>query len=109
MRGAGAELLQALDALVGVILDSGDGGHDGGGAEPVRDLREVGEVPLDVGVEDGLGPGVAQGAPVLVQEIHQLFTKEPEKWRALRWVGDRSDLINQLSKPASTNCYRIPD
>ena len=31
MRGAGAELLQALDALVGVILDSGDGGHAGGG------------------------------------------------------------------------------
>ena len=109
MRGAGAELLQALDAFVGVVLDGGDGGHDGGGAEPVSDLREVGEVPLDVGVEDGLGPGVAQGAPVLVQEIHQLFTKEPEKWRALRWAGDRSDLINQLSKPASTNCYRIPD
>ena len=109
MRGAGAEPLQALDALVGVVLDGGDGGYDGGGAEPVCDLGEVCEVPLDVGVEDGLGPGVTQGAPVLVQEVHQLFTKEPEKWRALRWVGDRSDLINQLSKPASTNCYRIPD
>ena len=73
MRGAGAELLQALDALVGVVLDGGDGGHDGGGTEPVRDLRKVGEVPLDVGVEDGLGPGVAQGAAVLVQEVHQLL------------------------------------
>ena len=109
MRGAGAELLQALDALVGVVLDGGDGGHDGGGAEPVSDLREVGEVSLDVGVKDGLGPGVTQRTPILVQEVHQLFTKEPEKWRALRWAGDRSDLINQLSKPASTNCYRIPD
>ena len=75
----------------------------------MSDLREVGEVPLDVGVEDGLGPGVTQGAAILVQEVHQLFTKEPEKWRALRSAGDRSDLINQLSKPASTNCYRISD
>lgn len=75
----------------------------------MSDLREVGEVSLDVGVKDGLWPGVTQRAPILVQEVHQLFTKEPEKWRALRWAGDRSDLINQLSKPASTNCYRIPD
>ena len=69
----------------GTNLNGGQPSHDGGGAEPVCDLGEVCEVPLDVGVEDGLGPGVTQGAPVLVQEVHQLFTKEPEKWRALRW------------------------
>ena len=39
----------------------------------MSDHREVGEVPLDVGVEDGLWPGVTQGAPVLVQEVHQLL------------------------------------
>ena len=37
------------------------------------DHGEVGEVPLDVGVQDGLRPGVAQRAPVLVQEVHQLL------------------------------------
>ena len=93
MRGAGAELLQALDALVGVVLDSGDGGHDGGGPEPVRDHGEVGEVSLrtgsgirgrkwiyylDAGVEQGLRPGVAQGTPVLVQEVHQLLADKSE-------------------------------
>ena len=39
----------------------------------MSDHREVGEVPLDVGVEDGLGPGITQGAAVLVQEVHQLL------------------------------------
>ena len=57
----------------GTNLNGGQPSHDGGGAEPVRDHREVCEVPLDVGVEDGLGPGVTQGAPVLVQEVHQLL------------------------------------
>ena len=54
-------------------LNGGEPGHDGGGAEPVGDHREVCEVPLDPGVEDGLGPGVAQGAPVLIEEVHQLL------------------------------------
>ena len=39
-----------LDALVRVVLDGGDGGHDGGRPEPVGDLGEVGEVSLEVGV-----------------------------------------------------------
>jgi len=39
----------------------------------VGDHGEVGEVALYAGVEDGLGPGVAQGRPVLVQQVHQLL------------------------------------
>ena len=98
-----------INEINGTNLNRCEPCHDGGGAKPVSDHREVCEGPLDVGVEYGLGPGVTQRTAILVQEVHQLFTKEPEKWRALRWAGDRSDLINQLSKPASTNCYRIPD
>ena len=37
------------------------------------DEGEVGEVPLDAGLEDGLRVGVAQRAAVLVQEVHQLL------------------------------------
>ena len=43
------------------------------------DHGEVGEVPLDHGVEDGLGGGVAQGRPVLVQQVHQLFADHSGK------------------------------
>ena len=41
-------------------LDSGQGGHDGGGAEAVCDEREVSEMSLYTGLQQGLGPGVAQ-------------------------------------------------
>ena len=71
--GAWAELVQALDTLAEVVLDTGDGRHDGGGPKPVGDEGEVGEVPLDGGVQQGLGPRVAQRAAVLVQEVHQLL------------------------------------
>ena len=64
---------EIIASITKIHLNGGEPSHDGGGAEPVRDHREVGEVPLDVGVEDGLGPGVAQGATVLVQEVHQLL------------------------------------
>ena len=37
------------------------------------DEGEVSEVPLDGGVQQGLGPRVAQRAAVLVQEVHQLL------------------------------------
>ena len=37
------------------------------------DHGEVGEVALNAGVQNGLGPGVAEGRPVLVQQVHQLF------------------------------------
>ena len=54
-------------------LDSRQGGHDGGGAEAVGDEREVSEMSLYTGVQQRLGPGVAQGGPVLVQQVHQLL------------------------------------
>ena len=40
------------------------------------DHGEVGEVSLDAGLQDRLGVGVAEGRPVLVQEIHQLLADE---------------------------------
>ena len=71
--GAWAELVQALDTLAEVVLDSGDGGHDGGGPEPVTDHGEVSEVPLDGGVQERRRVGVTEGRPVLVEKIHQLL------------------------------------
>ena len=50
----------------------------------MRDHGEVGEVSLDARLQDGLRVGVAQGAPVLVQQVHQLLAEEPETERALR-------------------------
>ena len=41
------------------------------------DHGEVGEVPLDAGLEDGLRVGVAQRAAVLVQEVGQLLANHP--------------------------------
>ena len=58
------------------------GGHcrnNGRGAEPVGDHGEVGEMPLYAGVQDGLGSGVAQWGPVLVQQVHQLLANVPKK------------------------------
>ena len=37
----------------------------------------MGEGALDAGVQDGLGPGVAEGGAVLVQQVHQLLADEP--------------------------------
>ena len=62
-----------INEINGTHLNRREPCHDGGGAEPVSDHREVGEGPLDVGVEDGLGPGVTQRTAVLVQEVHQLL------------------------------------
>ena len=39
----------------------------------MSDEREVSEVSLDGGVQQGLGSGVAEGRPVLVQQVHQLL------------------------------------
>ena len=44
----------------------------------MRDEREVSEMSLNTGVQQGLGPGVAEGGPVLVQQVHQLITEESE-------------------------------
>ena len=71
--GGGIELVQVLDTLGQIVLQGGQGGHDGRGAEAVSDEREVSEVPLYGGVEERLGPGVTEGRPVLVQQVHQLL------------------------------------
>ena len=52
---------------------------DGRGAEAVGDHGEVGEGSLDAWVQDRLGAGVAQGGPVLVQQVHQLLADKPRK------------------------------
>ena len=55
----------------------------------MSDEREVSEVPLYGGVEERLGPGVTEGRPVLVQQVHQLIAEESErqtvKWRVGKW------------------------
>ena len=66
-------LVHQLQALVQVVLDCRERGDDGGGAEAVCDEREVSEMSLNTGVQQGLRPGVAEGRPVLVQEVHQLL------------------------------------
>ena len=43
------------------------------------DHGEMGEVPLDARVEDRLWPRVAQGRPILVQQVHQLLADKPIK------------------------------
>ena len=43
----------------------------------MADHGEVGEVSLNAGVHQGLGSGVAEGRPVLVQEVNQLLADEP--------------------------------
>ena len=52
---ARVDFVQVLDALVHVVLDGGEGSHYCRGAKAMGDHREVGEVSLDHGVEDGLG------------------------------------------------------
>ena len=73
----GVNFVQALDALGHVVGDGRERGHDGGGPEPVGDHGEVGEVPLDAGLEDGLRVGVTQRWPVLVEELHELLADIP--------------------------------
>ncbi len=41
------------------------------------DHGEVGEVALYTGIQYGLGTGVTEGGPVLVQQVHQLLRDEP--------------------------------
>ena len=72
-------LLEALEALRKVVLDGCEGGNDGWGAKPVGGVGEVGEVTLDLWLEDHRRLGVAQRRPVLVQQVHQLLRHNPGK------------------------------
>ena len=73
----GVDLVQVPGALLHVVLDGPQGGHDGRGAEAVRDVGEVSEMSLNARLQHGLGPGVAEGGPVVVEELHQLLTDVP--------------------------------
>ena len=70
-------LVHQLQALVQVVLDCCERGDDGRGAEAMSNHGEVGEMSLDAWVQDRLGAGVAQGRPVLVQQVHQLLADHP--------------------------------
>ena len=92
----GGNFVQALHALVHVVLDSCESGHDGGGAEAVSDHGEVGEVSLDARVQDGLRVGVAERRPVLVEELHQLVTNIPEIDTIQKYFSGENILISFL-------------
>ena len=62
-------LVQDPQALLHVVVDGAQGGHNGRGAKPVCDGGEVGQVSLDAGLQHGLRPGVTQRTPVLVQKL----------------------------------------
>ena len=83
--GGGVGLVEVLDALVEVVLDGGESRHDGRGAEAVGDHGEVSEVSLYTGIQDWLGSSVAQGGPVLVQQIHQLLADVSENKQKKRY------------------------
>ena len=63
------------------------------------DQRKVCEMSLYVWIQDGLRTGVAEWRPVLVQRIHQLFTKEPEIWRRIKMMFDSNDLTGTVRLP----------
>ena len=62
----------------------------------MRDQRKVCEMSLYVWIQDGLRTSVAEWRPVLVQQIHQLFTKEPEIWRRIKMMFDSNDLTGTV-------------
>ena len=70
-------LVDALDALCQVVLYGRQAGHDGRAAEAVGGAGEAGEVALDARLEDHGRLRVAQGRPVLVQQVHQLTCHYP--------------------------------
>ena len=69
--------VQTFDGFLHVVPDRRQGSHDGRGAEAVGDHGEVGEMSLNAGLQHWLGSGVAQGGPVVVEELHQLLTDVP--------------------------------
>ena len=43
------------------------------------DEGEVRQVALDVGLEDDVGPRIAERRPVLVQQVHQFLSYDPKR------------------------------
>ena len=81
---------------------------NGRGSEAVADHGEVCEVSLDAGVQQGLGPRVAQRAAVLVQEIHKLFTNKPARRQTTRskQAYNMSPTLQREGDPSSDTCPR---
>ncbi len=69
--------MEIMKMIMTLYLDGSEGGHDGGRAKAVGDHGEVGEVALYAGVKEHGRLGVAEGGPVLVQQVHQLFRNQP--------------------------------
>ena len=71
------DLVHVPGALLHVVLHGPQGGHDGGGPEAMSDVGEMSEMSLNAGLQHWLWPGVAEGGPVIVEELHQLLTHVP--------------------------------
>ena len=98
---AQAGLLEALEALRQVVLDGCEGGDDGRGAEPVGGEGEVGEVTLDLWLEDHGRLCVAQRRPVLVQQVHQLLGHNPGRSRIVKRTKKRILTSSPAGAPSS--------
>lgn len=68
-------LVESFESLGEVVLQGGEGGADGGRPKAVCDEGEVREAALDAWLQDGRGPGVAQGSPVLGQQVCKLLAQ----------------------------------
>lgn len=68
-------LVHAFERLGEIVLQGRERGANGRGAEAVRDEAEVREAALDPRLQDRAGPAVADGRPVLSQQICKFFTK----------------------------------
>lgn len=68
-------LVESFESLGEVVLQGGERGADGWRAKAVRDEGEVGEAALDARLQDGAGPRVAQGSPVLGQQVCELLAQ----------------------------------
>lgn len=97
-RVAEKHLVESFESLVEVVLEGGQRGADGGRAEAVRDEGEVGEAALDARLQDGAGPGVAQGSPILGQQVCELLTQ-----LSAREEGGAHDVRRELRLISGSN------
>lgn len=69
--------VQHFDRLHQVALEGGERGANGRSAKAVGEQAEVGEAPLDAGLQAGGGSTSAQWRAVLGHEVHKLLTDLP--------------------------------
>lgn len=75
--GPSIALVQQLECLQQVGLESGQRRTDGGRSEAVRQQAEVGQAALDGRFQAGGGAACTQGRPVLCHQVHKLFADLP--------------------------------